>query len=377
MENQPNTNPKNNNPITIALLGILVGLTMAFFGFYFWKTYNENEAQFQDLKNQMDDMKKEVGDSTDKGIIEEDVSDSEEYAGWKIYYNYEIGYMLRYPSNWVLKETDEWNDLTDQAVKYVSIDAPDKKSFLYFGLKNKTDDFGISNRTGVGAGDIQDGGQIAVLGTNITIKNLVYKGKIQEIFFGAVGQVNTKDGKYVFSSSLSPHDTTTGNFPDLETASKILESARIIPKKNVACVSTLSAGDKQSMTGWKTYANQKYHYAFRYPKEWQIADQDDDVISMEADGINFQFRSGPSSAIDYMGYDVASKKSIEVACQSGKSTYLSGNSANSENESMILTQFEKNGVSHLGMFSYHNIGASVSGDLAEEYGLVLKSIEFK
>jgi len=385
MENNQNAEIKNkeHDPALIAILGILVGVIIAIAGFIFWKIYAEKQNDFQVLKNQVEDLKREVGDSTDKGVVEEDangenISEGEEYAGWKTYYNYEVGYALRYPSDWIIKETDEWNDLTDQAVKYISIDTPDKKFFLYFGLKGKSDDFGISNRTGVGAGDIKDVGNISVLGTNITIKNLVYGGKIQEIFFGALGSVNTKDGKYSFSSSLSPHDKSTGNFPDLETAEKILQSVKIIEKKKVSCISALSFDDKQATKDWKEYKNSKYHYGFKYPKEWAGPDVSNDVVTLNGDGgdTTFQFRSGLSTATDYMGYEVDSKKNVQVSCQNGKSTYLSGVSG-SDNDRMIFTQFEKNGIPHLLMFSYQYVGASISSDMAEMYGLILKSVTFE
>ena len=387
MENNLQENKKiESNHFVVAVLGIIVGIVIAVFAFMFWRIYAEKQNEYQDLKSQVENLKKEVGDSTGKGVVEEDNSgvdvSEDEYAGWKTYYNYEVGYMLRYPSNWVLSETDEWNDLTDQAVKYVSIDTPDKKFFLYFGLKGKSDDFGISNRTGVGAGDIQDVGKMTILGTEISIKNLVYKGKLQEVFFGALGSVNTKDGKYSFSSSLSPRETSNGNFPDLETAEKILSSVKIIERKEVSCISTLSSEDKLTMKDWKTYKNTKYHYSFRYPKDWAGPDVSNDVVTFNGDGgdTTFQMRSGPSTATDYMGYQVDSKKTVQISCQNGKSTYLSGDTnvdEGSENDRMIFTQFEKNGIPHLVMMTYQYVGASISSDMSEMYDLILKSVTFE
>lgn len=392
MEIQQNPTENNNkktenNHLMVALLGVLVGIVIAVFGFVFWKIYAEKQNDFQALKNQVEDLKKEVGDSTDKGIVEEDasgenISEGEEYAGWKTYYNYEVGYMLRYPSDWIIKETDEWNDLTDQAVKYVSIDTPDKKFFLYFGMKGKSDDFGISNRTGVGAGELKDVGNITILETNATIKNLVYGGKIQEIFFGALGSVNTKDGKYSFSSSLSPHDKSTGNFPDLDSAEKILQSIKIVERKKISCISALSSEDNLDMKDWKVYKNNKYHYSFKYPKDWTNPDVSNDVVTLNGDGgdTTFQFRSGASTATDYMGYEIDSKENVQVSCQNGKSTYLSGDTINnpgSENDRMIFTQFDKNGIKHLVMFSYQYVNASISSNMTEMYDSILKSVTFE
>lgn len=384
---QVNSSKKIQNPAMIAGLGIFVGIIIAFLAFFFWQAYSEKQGEFESLKQELENLKKESSDSTGKGIVEEDVSGEnttggEEYAGWKTYYNYEIGYMLRYPSNWILTETDEWNEITDQAVKYVSIDTPDKKFFFYFGLKSKGDDFGISNRTGVGAGELADGEKMTVLGTPINIKKLVYKGKIQEFFFGALGFVNTKDGKYTFSSSLSPRGTTTGNFPDLEIAQKILTSVRIIEKKKVSCDSILNSNDKESMKNWKNYSSNKYGYSFKYPKDWTNPDVSGGVVTLNGDGgdTTFQFRSGPSTAIDYMGYKVDSNKNIKISCQGAKSTYLSGDPVNnpgSDNDRMIFSQFEKNGAPHLVMFSYQHSGASISGDMQELYDLIIKSIEFE
>ena len=386
VKKDPETELSNSKPIVIAVVGILIGVIVAFTGFYLWKMYSEKQNEIKNLKEQTENLKKGEENATNEEAAQgnannENSSAEDVYAGWETYYNYEVGYMLRYPANWTVNETDEWNEITDQAVKYISIDTPDNKFFLYFGLKLKSDDFGISNRTGVGAGDVKDNGNMTILGTNVSIKELVYKGKIQEMFFGALGSVNTKDGKYSFGSSLSPHGTSTGVFSDLDTAKKILESVKIIERKKISCVSSLSSADKQTMKNWKTYKNDKYDYSFKYPDDWTAPDTDKNVVTLNGDGgdTTFQFRSGPATAIDYMGYKTDSKKNVKIACQNGKATYLSGDPVSnpgSDNDRMIFAQFEKNGSPHLIMFTYKYISASISSDMVEMYNLILKSVTF-
>lgn len=164
-------------------------------------------------------------------------------------------------------------------------------------------------------------------------------------------------------------------------AKKILGSVKIVEKKKVSCISALSSADKLAMNNWKNYKSSKYDYSFKYPSDWTNPSVDGGVVTLNGDGgdTTFQFRSGPSTATDYMGYQVDSKKNIQVACRNGKTTFLSGdpiNNPGSSNDRMIFTQFEKNGVPHLVMFTYQYVGASLSSDMVEMYDLILKSIEF-
>lgn len=110
-----------------------------------------------------------------------------EYQGcWKDYLNPLVGYSLKYPCDWSLTETNEFNETIQMNVKHITIHTPDNKYFLYWGYK-KSSEQGYTNndRTGVGAGDFVDQPAMTfdILGVNVMQKALVFQGKIKEYFY--------------------------------------------------------------------------------------------------------------------------------------------------------------------------------------------------
>jgi len=155
------------------------------------------------------------------------------YAGWKTYTNNVIGYKLRYPSGWIVKEVNTTSEVIEKDVKYITITNPDKKYFLAFGLKLKTDAFVTSDRTGIGAGDFVKNGKITILGTKVDIEQLSYKNKIKEVFYPQ-SITKTADGKYQFTASFSANDIAgydsldMTNLTEEAAAEKILKSVELL-----------------------------------------------------------------------------------------------------------------------------------------------------
>jgi len=228
--------------IIISLVIIILLLTATAFGYFFIKGNLARQDELNRLKSQLEGLEKEADDLTNSlnqqevrpvqpEVQPETVTD--EYAGWNTYINEEIGYQLRYPANWTIEEIDEYSELIGEDVKYITVNSPGGKYFLYWGIKHKNDDFYISNRTGIGAGDIKESGTTTILGTENNTVGLAYEGKIKEYFFTWNGGGKSADGNYQFNSSLgySGSNYNSLDMKDLEEfeiAKKILESVEII-----------------------------------------------------------------------------------------------------------------------------------------------------
>jgi hypothetical protein len=387
--------PKKNYKKAIIISAVVaVVFILGILGFFGWKKYSEKQKNLQALQEQVDNLKKEGENTTTQpveqvyntGIGNAAVTDNQatdDYAGWNTYTNTEIGYQLKYPTDWTVKEIAEFSDLIGSDVKYITITTGDKKYFLYFGLKEKNDNFAISDRTGVGAGDLIQESSVTILGTDTAVKKLVYKSKVKEYFFPGTGSVKTADGKYYFGASFSPGSGASYDalnmlgIPELAKAKLILASVKIIPRtvSQTGCSLILTSSDKLNMKDWKTFKNDKYGYSFKYPKEWTYDKTSDKLIDFKngPDGEVFSWRSDEMTALGFEGWEPdGAVKNLKVACQSAKSTYLQQGI-----ERMIFTQFKKDGKNHMTNFGYKYVGASISSDLIEEYDLILKSIEFK
>lgn len=397
-ENIPSEDPDSGKKITEwVMAGLAMGFILAVAGFFVWNKYIQKQKEISDLKFQVENLQNKdnlseenaSGGNSSPGNSVNPASD--EYPGWETYTNLEVGYTLRYPSGWTIKETSGKSEITGADVKYVTLDTPDKKYFLYFGLKGKNDSFYISDRTGVGAGDVEEKGAITVLNTNTSVKQLIYKGKIQEIFFGAVGSSTTADGKYIFGASFGSRGNTDGGSginPDLEyieTAKKILESAALLDKTSASgssCLPSFTAEEKLDMTNWKTFTNNKYSFNFMYPNDWKIKNSSSDnlILGDEDDAMTFQIKSN-MAAFGLENYKLGPEKNVKIACKSTKiTTYIADSDADpsfSGNERLVLTSFEKNGTAHTIFFSYKDIGASISSDIWEQFDLILESIKYE
>lgn len=225
--------------ITISILGIL---TLVFLGMQdYWKnkanvgtleqsqlqTENEvlNDSTYQEVPQQQN---AELPLNDNRVEIEKKDFEADKYDGWNTYTN-EIGYKIRYPKDWTIEVTNEYSDLIQEKVKYIVIFSPGKKYSLYWGLMKNTDSFAISDRTGVGAGELVKDGNITILGTDVTINKLSYEGKTMEYFFPNPITGKTADGKYTYGASFDAEGKSIpANSEEFTTAKKILESAELL-----------------------------------------------------------------------------------------------------------------------------------------------------
>jgi len=392
---QPKQDPgKKVLVIILSVIGVLVFLSFIAGTVYGWKKYSQKKKEMQSLERQIKTLKqglsqKETGASGASTISESPVS-TDDYAGWKTYTNSEIGYTLKYPADWTIKETSEFSPVRDATVKYITVNTPGKKYFLHWGLKEKGDSFYISDRTGMGAGEEKKTGKITILGTEVDINNFVFKGKAKEIFYPTAGSFPTSNGKYEFTATLSYGSGSNWDTVDLSSVPEKALAEKILKSVTLSARSASAEGCSQSFTNeenlnkadWKTVSNSKNGYSLKYPKSWSINEKKDDYLQMGNDenAEYFEWRSGPMTGTDYMGYKEDSHKNISVGCQSAKITYFSGDPTadppGDAKDRLILVQFEKSRIPHVIIFTYKYFGASISSDIVEMFNLTLKTAEF-
>ena len=391
---------KSKKAAVISILATLAVVLVIFGAYWAWQKYSASQKDLAALKQQMENLQKgpeTVGETTvteeagETGTpATETGTDTGEYSGWKTYTNSEIGYTLKYPADWTLKEIDQFSELLDTTVKYITITTPGKKYFLQWGLKQKTDAFAISDRSGIGAGDFQKDGKVMILGKEYDITRFVFKGKTKEVFYPTSGLAQTADGKYDFVATLSYGSGSSYDALDIDNVSEKALAEKILKSVSLTGKTTSSAGCAQSFTNeekldkadWKTVSNAKNGYSLKYPKDWSITTKQNDYLNMgnAANNEYFEWRSGPMAGTDYMGYKEDSHKNISVGCQNAKITYFSGDPTadppGDAKDRLILVQFEKNGIPHVIIFTYKYFGASVSSDIVQMFQLILKTAEF-
>jgi hypothetical protein len=396
-EKSPGEHHERNTIIVTAVVTILA---IAFIGglIYLGKNYRDRKKELQTLKDQMENMQKGTESPGEVSISGEAAASAtpatetatDEYAGWKTYINSEIGYTLKYPADWTVKEIDQFSELLNENVKYITLTTPNKKYFFHWGLKQKTDTFAISDRTGMGAGDFQKDGKAMILGKEYDITRFIFKGKTKEVFYPSSGLTQTADGKYDFVATLSYGSGSNydaldiDSIPEKSITEKILKSVTLSARSasTGGCPKNFTNEENLNKADWKNYKNSKYGYSFEYPKEWTITDQENKRVAIEDAGNNiyFSWNSEEMTAFDYMGYKITSEKNSSVACQNTKKTFLSGDPTadppGEANGRIIFADFKNNGKRHLLAYSYLDFGASISSDLIEQFNLLLKTIKF-
>lgn len=110
---------------------------------------------------------------------------SDPTADWKTYMNTVIGYSLKYPTGWVVKEINEPNSVVlDTPFRYLTLTDPSSKYQLAVGVRKIGSTVALSDRTGVGAGDITTSSSSVLIGTtSVTPRKNVYLGKTKDVFY--------------------------------------------------------------------------------------------------------------------------------------------------------------------------------------------------
>jgi hypothetical protein len=145
---------------------------------------------------------------------------------WNIYRNDEYGYILNYPQEWSVSEVNYYEKDFDMYIKYVSFIDKDKKYFLRFSVNKKNENVNYG-RTGIGAGDFKNPRQLAVGDIKIEENDLVYEGKIKEVFFSGGNSFYDASG-FIASVEDNYEDNFEFDYSKVKIAEAIIKSLKFI-----------------------------------------------------------------------------------------------------------------------------------------------------
>lgn len=378
----------------IIIFGLALGLILVFTGTYFWSQYSkiQNPQSAKSYSKENSDLE---GSGAENGSDIKHASDAEaevsgEISSWKTYNNSEIGYSVKYPPDWTVREYNRYSEVTKSQVRYINIIAPNKKYTFYLGFKKTHDNFAIVDLTGIGAGDPKKIGDITILGQKMSVDGLYYNGEIREVFFNWSEPKWTSDSYQIYAFLDKDGDTyKSGNGIKeddlaLSYAKKILASLAVTSGKEdtASCPSTLDNSEKNIMSDWVTYTDEKNKFSFQHDKYLTVEKLTDDVLNINnKDGSTaYSIRSNVAAAADFYGYKITSQILVKVNCIDATQIVLATDEEqfpNSEKRKMISTQIDRENTRQRLEMNFPNMmSASLESDYFEEYNMVLKSIKF-
>ncbi|MFC1613347.1 hypothetical protein ACFL23_03375 [Patescibacteria group bacterium] len=160
-------------------------------------------------------------------------------SDWKTYRNDEFGYIMKYPENWEIVETDTYVEDFDWHVKNITFYSPNQKYSLLFGLKEKGSDIYFEGRSGFGAVDeIVVDKIININGIDIEILHSIYNDAVREVYYSKLNS-NRDPYEYFQINNFISHATLTAdnnydnefdfrNTEEIKVAEEILESVEFI-----------------------------------------------------------------------------------------------------------------------------------------------------
>lgn len=162
----------------------------------------------------------------------------------------------------------------------------------------------------------------------------------------------------------------------LEAKNKDCPTQTTKPKAaSETCASTLIATEKEEIALWKTYTNTTFNFSFKYPETWQIEKEETNAVTLldtETDlHLVFYANYAPEPTADSYTASPESATSTKVACASTTKQSLFG----PNNYQKLYTKFVKNETTYAIVITFQNDGASISGDIADAYSLLLKTVE--
>jgi len=198
MPNQPPQNPNQMSKPT-ALIVIIVIIIILGIGGYFLFTQeqgtNTNNTNItttntnQAVNTNTTSNTNLVTNANTNTVTNTTANTNIDTSGWKTYENEEYGYTLKYPTNWTYEDiylTEDPLGAFPTPIKYSVFYSPEKKYHLVLGIKKAEDNGSIYYRTGIGAGEITDGPDAKIDDEYVNTWELIYEGKVKEIFFYSV-----------------------------------------------------------------------------------------------------------------------------------------------------------------------------------------------
>ena len=189
-----------------------------------------NETQKNDLQNQISNLQKQAAQNNSVDQSNTGNSIAADTSSWAVYSGKSAGYTLKYPKDWKLSESDVFDENKGGEVRYITLNTPDSRYLLHFGLKKTTDTFATTDRTATGPGSLVNDGTLKILSTLAARKNLVYKNQIKDVSWQ---QAVYDTAAYRFDAYFSIADATIYDSADLakvsyvQTAAAILQSVQL------------------------------------------------------------------------------------------------------------------------------------------------------
>lgn len=149
---------------------------------------------------------------------------------WTTYSSKDVGYLIKYPTDWSLEVIDKTADTYGQ-VKYIILKTADKKFALTFGVKKLSSNFSTTDRTGIGADKTtpEYNWSTKLFNTTIIPDALGYSGKTKEFMF-AENETTQEQCQCKFNIFYGPLNPTDAEYEALDLAPSVLE----IPDKIIS-----------------------------------------------------------------------------------------------------------------------------------------------
>jgi len=167
-----------------------------------------------------------------------------ETADWKIYKNEEYNYEMKYPKDWTTEHSSGYDEEFEMYYESNKFRSPDGSYVLFFGIVPKDSNIQTPGlRTGVQAGDFVDSDEVINIGgIEVGFKNLVYEGKVKEIFFNRFETNGFKGGAWLsYFGNINHQEYDMTGKPELDIAKKILSTFKFIEDettKEQACINS-------------------------------------------------------------------------------------------------------------------------------------------
>ncbi len=159
-------------------------------------------------------------------------TDEIDISDWKVYKNEEYGYLMKYPKNWEVAETDYYDKNFDWHVKNVTFQSANGEYSLIVGLARKDEDATFVPRTGFGATDIVKDKIVDFGNIKVEALDAFYKDVVGEIYYSKLNsnrdpyeyfEINNFLAHATFSYNKSPY-VDLRETEELKIAEKILKS---------------------------------------------------------------------------------------------------------------------------------------------------------
>ncbi|MDD5693390.1 MAG: hypothetical protein WC437_04010 [Patescibacteria group bacterium] len=202
------------------------------------------------------------------------------------------------------------------------------------------------------------------------------------IIFGAFYYLTSKE----VCSSYNNAITSEKKLTSLIISQKNRETA-----ENSNCAIDLSATQTENVKNWQTVENMAYKYSFQVPQDWtKTSDSTDKVVLFESPEPKAKLSVTKSEGAikkvsvnkkldDSQGFVVSATSTGKVACAEAYIVISTDKDTNNgeEKNRQITAQFIRNGSLYKIVFTYPtDQGASLAGDYAEAFDLILKTVRF-